>query len=246
MLKKFLMMAIVAVTASLASPSASRAGFSIKIDNGASTITVSDGDALDLDTDPNSIQIVKTVGDYKVNITATTTSPTAVGGLHTLTDGLATLEKKTNSNPGASLKITLFSDGFSLGGPGGPETVLVTNKLSQSSFQQLGSVATGVSTISPPGGVSGTTPTATLIGGGNTATASTTTLVTISSNPFSLTNVFELSGLNVGSSFSGSISTTAEIATPVPSALILAAFGIPAFGLLRRRFASKVEATTAV
>jgi len=236
---RFLAMAAAAFAAALAAPSASRAAFTFTLDVNGTVIT--DGGAGDSDGLVNGHigYSNANLGGYNiVSISVTTTSPNSgFGDIYSLSQST---DIKSNGNTlHAPLVITVFSDGF----VGGPSLMALTNSLADSKFDR-GS-ATGTSTITPPGGVAGTTPTATVTSPG--AHSSTTTSASVSGNPFALSNTLTLTGLaGNNAEFNGSLTTEAVQATPAPSALLLGLLGLPAFGLLRRHFrAGGAELATA-
>jgi hypothetical protein len=226
MIRKFLLTTALAVTAALAAPSASQAAFTLTI-NGT---TITDGGAGDLDPTAGVIFYTNNAGidGYRINgITATTTSPTSIAGLYTVQVAANVRGLGTQVAP---LVITSDSDGFAF--TGGVVTVL--NSLSQSAFTSVGGSATGTTNIT----AGGTTPVATILSG--PTNSDSTSLVTSTGVSFSLSNTLTITGLTGLERFNGTLDSDVR-PTPAPAGLILAALGLPAFGLLRRKF-SKVVA----
>ncbi len=236
MFRKFLVMAVVAVTAALTAPSRSEATFTLTLDSGTSSVLIMDGGIGDLDGIVNgSIVASKTFDNFEFNVTASTSSPDGFtsGGVLSITQ--ATKIRSTSAAAAGVPVVTVFSDGFAFGGaPVSPKAKL-TNTIASSLFTGSTGNAGGTSTINAPGGAAGTTAVAQvnapLSGSGANQT---TLLVTVSSTPFSLSNKLTINNLGASNTFTGSLSTTADLVTPAPAGLLLAAFGIPAFGLLRR------------
>ena len=261
MLKKFLMMAIVAVTASLASPSASQATFSLTL-SGAGNVSVSDdttginqlatsgavGDLLDADGNARAISVSEKIGtkftflnDLSTNFTYNGLTFSAVsanafegpGVVSRVTDFSTSVRNLSGSQK--TVVITVTDDAFLL--PNGAQLVLRANVALQGTPSGTFSITSKADAFPDAATVS------------TTITTKTSTFADVAfnrtANSFTLSNTITLV-LENGASVDFSSSSEVFNATPVPSALILAAFGIPAFGLLRRRFATKVEATTAV
>ncbi len=223
MIRKFLLTAALAVTAALAAPSASQAAFTLTIN--ATVIT--DNMAGDLDPTVGTIFYSNALGinGYSiVGITASTTSPTTFGGLYSVSVNATVRGLGTQVAP---LVISADSGGFVYAGG----FVTVNNSLARS-FLSTGSV-TGNTTITP----GGTTSTATVTSG---ISGDTSSLVTSTAASFSLSNKLTITGLTGTGRFNGSLDSDVS-PTPAPAGLILAALGLPAFGLLRRKF-SKVVA----
>ena len=218
MIRKFLLTAALAVTAAFAVPSASQAAFTLTI-NG---VTITDNGAGDTNGLLGEIGYSNASQDgYNFrSVTATTTSPVSVGGFYTIQ-----LNANIRGINGVSpIVITADSDGFV--GAGGFVTVI--NALSQSSFTGTGN-ATGTTTIT----AGGTTPVANVSSGA--ANADTTTLIASTGPSFTLSNTLTITGLTGVNRFNGTLDSDVN-PTPAPAGLILAALGLPAFGLLRRKF----------
>jgi len=250
MLKRFLLMAVVAVTATFVASSDCKAGYSILLQSGSNSLLITD----------NNVAPSSNTLDKNLNLGFITTAQTGPGGANTLGVQFANYRFALDSSSGApdgevglftqtrfrifnngatnTLKITVLDDTFTSPGLAG-DTLSLTNYLKINSLTAgTGNKVTAYSNASPALATTGVlTGTAAGYENSNSITYHRT------GTPYSISQVFEVTLANGGStSFVG----TASVTTPVPSALILAAFGIPAFGLLRRRFASKVEATTAV
>ncbi len=240
MICRFLTVAAVAIAATLANTSESRAAFTVSIN---STFTASDNDGVfDTDSSLGVITIDQIVAGYRIQLTSTRTD-LGFGGVNVLNEALIVTATSQAVSP---LSVTTFADGFSFPGMVAGSPVTLTNAASDSQFN-IG-VANATSTLAPttpPG--SGTTAPVTLTAPG--AQGSSTSRVVVSGNPFSLSNTLVINGLlGAGNpQFNGTVTTTAALLapTPAPAGLLLAAFGIPAFGLLRR-FGRKVDATVAV
>ena len=226
MIRKFLLTAALAVTAALAAPSASQAAFTLTFQVGANTLVVTDNGVGDSNPLAGKIDVNPlTPAFFGYDLSeygARTSSPGTLGDEYVLSQR-GQITKTDNS--AAPLKVTVFSDGFVQTGFG----LTVANRLANTLLQGTGVTTTGQTTVTP-GGVS---PLATVStnGGSDNTFFNTTTVGT-----FSMSNEFNISGLNKGKSYVGSLTTAAFVPTPAPAGLILAALGLPAFGLLRRKF----------
>ena len=280
MLKKFLMMAIVAVTASVASPSASRAGFSLTMTYGANSFTVNDRTSGNVAfdqtlsvgnlTDGNaSIRNIGVVAVSDVTLVSpgfngiTTTSafyldanlnyaPTSAGALFRIVN-LSAVATETSSSRVSS---TVASIQYLGSGPAQVTILTQDNTFNAPAGNGIKALHVGLTILENKDGVS---VTSTAFATPDDSTVSVSSASTVPTG-FSATTLYDRTGapapftlkntatVNFSGAASVQFQSDSEVlnATPVPSALILAAFGIPAFGLLRRRFATKVEATTAV
>lgn len=222
MIRKFLLTAALAFIAALAAPSSSQAAlvFSLTI-NGT---TINDGGLGDADGIKNGTILVaenRVFDGYKFSgFSASSSSPTTDGGTFNIGQG----GKITNTiNNAGLLTVTVLSDGFVNPVAG----LMVTNTLSNTLFQG-GGVTTGQTTVTP-GGIS---PLVTLF---KKDFGSSSFNTNTPAGLFTMSNVFTLNGLAQGNNYRGSLSSEA-IPAPAPAGLILAALGLPAFGLLRRKF----------
>ncbi len=242
MSRKFLLM-VVAVVASLAVVSESRAAFSVTFSTaGATTVVVQDGSALDSNLTTNEITVANfSLGSYDFSgFTASSNAPSAVteiDGIRRITSGFTV---RTTGTPQGSLFVELLEDAFAFPGP---TDVLVRNLIGNSTISRGNATTT---TIISPGGTTSTVMVMPPAPG-----SASSTLLTSTSGVFTLTNRFTLNSQVSGSQFSGT--STSEVLpansqaanpTPAPAGLLLAALGIPAFGLLRR-FSRKMGTASA-
>jgi hypothetical protein len=212
------------------------AGFSVSVTVGGTTKSVSDNDnGLDKDGTTGSIDATLNVGNYSVHVVATTSSPGA-NGQGDVTQTSLTVRKTASSAD--SVIIEVVSDGFTFAEPGA--NVLLTNAVSSSLLLGDGNTATASATSSLD---SSTTSAAALTGdiNGTAQSANTSAIVSVTSNPFTLSNKLEITDLNV---YNGNQNTDASIGVtttaqhmPAPPSLALLASAVPLGGLLylRRR-----------
>ena len=254
MIRKFLVMAVVAVAATLAAATQSQAAFTIAIN---STLMAQDNVLNDTDntvgviTFDSSFQPGGTVAGYVVQITARlTNNGLGFGGANVLN---VLVNASTTPAVVSPLTILTTSDGVAF--PVLTGNVQLLNAVSYTQFSV--GTASATSTIAtspyntpivPP---TGSTTTPANLTGGAPQQGNSSMLVTLGLNPFTLSNTLVINGLaGQGASFSGTLTSTVSPlasdlnALPAPAGLLLAAFGIPAFGLLRR-FGRKVDATVA-
>ena len=224
MIRKFLLTATLAVVAALAAPSASQAAFTLTFQSGAITTVVTDNGVGDNNASFGEIGVANIlVNGYLIKAYGTTTSsPGQEGGAFVLSQ----FGRLTGVGTGPVLTITAFSDGFTTLGT----ALLVKNSLASTLLQSGG--ITGQTTVTP-GGVS---PISNLGAPG----FNEKTFTTATSGVFSMSNEFKITGLSSDSGSTTSLTSTAVIPTPAPAGLILAALGLPAFGLLRRKFVKVV------
>ena len=225
MIRKFLLTTALAVTAALAAPSASQAAFTLTFQSGLITTVVTDNVGIDTNSAVGVIGVANlSINGYTLKeYGATSSSPGQEGGEFVLSQ----FGKIKGVGTGPLLTITAFSDGFISSYAG----LSVSNRLA-SSLLQSGSIS-GQTTVTP-GGMS---PISTLNGPGYDEEIFDTT----TSSPFAMSNEFKISGLKATKNSTTSLTSVAVSVVPAPAGLILAALGLPAFGLLRRKF-SKVVA----
>ncbi len=242
MFRKFLVLAVVAVTASILAPSRSEAGFSVVLTGTAPVLaarTVSDrvgGSAVDNNDDLAGLKgiiqlsdagngILSTYNGLTIRFTATSSAPAAFSSsLQTTTN--ATISNTTNS--AVSITILVSDDTFVT--PGNGDYVL-RNDLTVVTLSGPGttisssSSATSNPAVTPTATASAVTPTAVSTEAFWTRTNSPT--------PFTLGTLITLT-IGAGGAINFQTNLDVVNATPAPAGLILAALGIPAFGLLRR------------
>jgi hypothetical protein len=217
--------------------SPAQASFYVTVTVGGSSTTVSDNDTRDTDSSTGSIEATVNVGFYRVIVTASTTSPGANGqGIVTQT---SLTVRKTQATTD-SVTIEVFSDGFTFANQG--SQVQLNNAVSSSLMLGDGNTPTATATSSLN---SSTTDAAVLSGeiDGTQESASSSLGVTVSSNPFSLSNKVVITDLNVYNDNGNNATdanigvTTTATALPCPPSLALLAGGLPVGGLfwLRRR-----------
>jgi hypothetical protein len=210
------------------------AGFSVKVTVGSQSTTVTDGGSGDADPDAGSISSVVTVGNYKVTITANTSSPGA-DGQGVVTQTSLTIRKKSATTD--SVIIEVVSDGFTFANQG--STLSLTNAVSSTLMLGDGNTPTASATSSLN---TSTTDAAVLSGtiSGSAQSASTSKTVIVPTNPFTLSNKVVITDLNVyngDSSTDANIGVTTTAQLPAPPSLALLASALPLGGLLylRRR-----------
>ena len=240
MFRKFLMMAAVAVTAALIAPSESRAGFSVSL-TGTSPVLATrlvldrvGGAPANADDDQSGAVNRIVLGNL-------------VDGIGSLYNGLSILMNAVSKSPNAELdSLTTSTVNTITNSSGG--TVSVTIVITDDSFtapvngvyvlkNNLTIVSkTGVSMLETVGSATNSPATTAATNAGSPAPVSdsTSTFWTRTGSPstFALTTTIRLTLANNGTvNFQTSLDV---LNTPTPAGLLLAAFGIPAFGLLRR------------
>lgn len=243
------MMAAVAVIATFAASNDCKAGYSILLKSGSSSLLITDNNVapgaagFDKNSTAGGITTLTTAASgansggivfagYRLGIDSSSGSPDGNIGLYTQTKYRLFNNSATNK-----LTITVTSDGFDSPGIPGDTLNLVNyleiNRWTGSSGDKITAYSYAFPDLATTGLVTGNT---------QGFSGQSNSLFHRSGSTYTITQVMEVTLSQGGAaSFVG----TANVVTPVPSALILAAFGIPAFGLLRRRFAKKVEMTTA-
>jgi hypothetical protein len=215
-MKIALLTAMIAAVAVIASPAASQAAF---------TVTVTDG------TVPNTFTFTTLV----VGVIANTNSP-GVNGVGQVSDLAATvLQGGSGAIAAKTLTFTTVSEGFSLGANSGSVVTRISS-------DQLEGNANGVSNINESAvagslvNLSGPGFSPSLVNG-----------VNFNTDPFSIGNTMVVN-LNAASGVTAN-TTLAKVGVitivstvPAPPALLLAAFGIPALGFVRR-WTRKVKST---
>jgi len=243
------MAAFVAAIAALAGPSTSRAAYTVTFkQTGYSDVTITDEvfgpvGSGDQTAGANAIGTGTFVfGNYSVSVNSSTNSPGgiypgsggAVGGFLTQNSFVVTALALGVS----PLTIIVSADGFVIPGISQAQ---VSNSISSTA---LDGNAAATTTVSPTTGGSFTTGPATLTGPfSGFHGMDTFGLTTITGTPYTITNTLVISNMgSVGNT--ANITTTSTVTAPAPAGLILAATGVPFFGLLRRRL-RRPETTTA-
>ena len=256
MIRKFLVMALVAVTTALVAPATSQAAFTLTLTQGVDSLslelpTTAGSDAGTVGTTAYSYSGYQydattqtfvfgdlTFGEYRLlpgftsNINGGTNLPG--GPIASLLLSSLGVERvlvgpaQTDLNAPV-FSLTLVADGFTA-----PVGIVALRTTFTGQFNNT--AAQGTATL-----------TSTVTGLGTNlqaiATGTTPVGVTQNSSPFNavsgyaITHKVELTNMAVGANDvfnQGTIDSSVAIATPAPAGLLLAAFGIPAFGLLRR------------
>jgi hypothetical protein len=232
-MKRFLVRSLV-VAIALAISSSAQAAFTVTFSNGVNpNIVVTDGGLSDIDGAVNGTIVYSNASLFgQYNLTLFTATANAPGGGITVGGQFgAQVTQQTLSITGLvaspnALSITTTPDPYTFGGN---NVYTVTNAFGSSGVA-TGATATATTTISP----GGTTPVATIIGTGIPSGDQSTTGNFASSNPFTLSNLVVLNGLSTGRQAQLTLNSTAVVAVPAPSALLLLGLGIPALGLVRR------------
>ena len=244
---RYLLLCLATVVAGTCFQNTAHGAFQVTLAvSGFATQTIVDNGAGDTNALVNFIGAQGSIDGYSFQLTANTNTPTGgFAGQFVVQQNVLVTADTATAGP---LTIMTSSDGFISSSPN-PLTLQVFNALAESNFDR--GVATAITTVTPPGGSSGTTPVATVFGGDIPASSETTTRVVVSSNPFAISNTLTITGLTrlagdpQGPQFNGTVTSTAfsVAVVPAPAGLILAATALPLFGLLRRRFG---KLTTAV
>jgi len=255
---RFLMAAFVAAIAALAGPSTSRAAFTVTIESGGSgPLTITDnqtvgtvvsGGYIDTDTsstNPNEIDVKSSQGGalngFTFSIAGLSNSP----GNIVLNQGVvsSSVITLTNGNSTAGrFSISIFSDGFTIPGAGQLYLSTIVASVTGLSIADFGALLTQsevYSTASSATTVSTNSNGYYSIGGG----------FPIQSGPVAFTSNGTYSNelvvdLYVPGSATVKLQIDSVVSAPAPAGLILAATGLPFFGLLRRRL-RRPETTTA-
>ena len=245
MFRKFLMTAVVAVAVLLTAASDSRAGFAVVLDPNFASPTLAGsgriildrvgGAAANADDDQSGValrialgnsndQIPSTYNGFAIFLTATSSSPNAAAdSIQTTTN----IRITNTSNSTRTLVLLAGDDTFTAPGNGGFVIKNAITLVSATNLVALRSYAAATSNLAqtPDAVVPSETPVAVV----------TSTNWTRSGAPgtFSLATVITLT---LGSGGIANFQTSLDVlnAAPAPAGLLLAAFGIPAFGLLRR------------
>jgi hypothetical protein len=271
MFRRFLLTAVTAVIASLASNAKSEAAFSVKIDvystnpyssTGAINPFVSggtllgsqeifDGSAGDGNSNPNRISLIATIAGVNIDISSLTNGPSGnPAWVSQTTANLTNVTRTLNRWVVITITDTFSPIGTGDGAPFSLSTTANTTGQPPSGGLTKGA---GVRVVS---GVEGTDPnqvytdTLTLP---NSATAPLTTdpvAFDRLAGDFKLKNFIVVSlpgasGAAPGSSASFSSSAMAVSVAPAPAGLIMAATALPFFGLLRRRLRKSEVANAA-
>ena len=247
---RFVLTCLLAVVAAMALHSSARAAFTVTLSvQGFGSQTISDNGAGDTDVRTNFINSIGAIDGYTYAITANTNSPSGGFGGQFVVQQNALVT--ANSETTGALTIFTSSDDFTTGSASAV-TLSVFNALAETTFNR--GVAIAITTITPPGGSTGTTPEATVLGGPIPSSDQTTSRVVVSSNPFTISNTLTITGLTrlAGEGipqFNGSLTSTAlddggasaANVVPAPAGIVLAVTALPLFGLLRRRWGTATK-----
>jgi hypothetical protein len=237
-MKKFALVALLALFACSTTPTDATAAFQVTIKVGANTpLVVVDndtpmGDVADGSSVLKRITVLRDIDGYSFDLTITTTSPSA--GLFAVNTQFAITRNKT-SPADDIVSIVVTSPGFNIPATSTPINLQNLFANSQALFA-TGGEADSFSTVTAAPNI--VTPTA-IMSINNTST-STSTSGLIGPTPFSVNQnlVFNnLQTVSSGLSISGSLTTNVTV-VPVPPALALLASGalpLAGFYFLRRR-----------
>jgi len=234
-MKKSVFTGLIAAFAAISMPAPSQAAFTVSVSDGSTTqsLTTLFGDSLSgtltFSYGPGS-------GTLVVGILATTNSP-GLNGVGQVSDLSATvLQGGSGAVAAKTLTFIAISDGFSLGANSGT----VITRISSDQLEGTASGVTNINTLAVAGS-DVDLPT------GPGFDQSLVSGVNFNTDPFSIGNTMVVN-LNGASAVTAN-TTLAKVGVisivstaPAPSALLLAAFGVPAMGFVRR-WTRKVKST---
>lgn len=211
---------LAAVVAALAAAGSAQAAFTATLTSGANAPLVLTFASTPLGT------VSANYGGYSVSVIGNTNAP-GVGGLAYLSQTTININNATAGGLPA-LTVVTASDPYTIGAG----LAHLTNDLGASSLP-TNATASAFSSIAP----GGNTPTVTINGfvPGTTPPSASSSANYGTTNPFGMSNSLTISGLTAGQTASVTVTTNARVtAVPAPPAVVIAALGVPALGLVRR------------
>lgn len=252
MFRKFLVMALVAVAAAIAVPSVSQAGFSITLTSAqqvglpASPVEIIDlfpGSAVAATSAPFLDQADLTKGVITLGI-QNPRNPLVFAGLQIFLTSISTApignppigstvesttQTQIRNTSGSAVTLTIFVNDNTFEQPTSGD-FLLTNVVTVSQISGIGSSFSSTARFTDPNSTVNTPVIATTVG---TFQERSVIFNRNSGATFTLANTIVVTlGINGVINFQSNLDVAQ--ATPAPAGLLLAAFGIPAFGLLRR------------
>jgi hypothetical protein len=232
-MKKTVFTAMIAAVAALAMPGKSQAAYTITISDGLSAPVVFVGG-------PNAA-LANTVYNYGtglLQVGAISFGPASPGnGKDVLLTTIAASVTLTGTITAKTITISLASDGFNMIADNGTVNTAYSSTV-------LKGTASGSSTVNGVI-VAGSTINLGVNPGPASQGGDSSTVANFGANPITFGNTMVLN-LAASSANNGTIASTTLssefVAAPAPPALLLAAFGIPAMGLVRR-WTRKVKST---